>query len=41
KIERFVKNYNPKSKPFIWTATADSILEKVKRLCKCIAGTRH
>lgn len=41
KIERFVKNYNSKSKPFAWTATADSILAKIERLCKAIAGTRH
>ena len=40
-IERFVKNYNAKSKPFTWTATADSILEKIARLCKTISGTRH
>jgi putative transposase len=40
-IERFVKNYNTKSKPFTWVATADSILQKVKRICKTIHGTRH
>jgi putative transposase len=36
-----VKNYNTKSKPFTWVATADSILQKVKRICKTIHGTRH
>lgn len=41
KIERFVENHNAKSKPFAWTATADSILQKVKRLCECISATRH
>jgi putative transposase len=41
KIERFVKKHNSKSKPFVWTATADSILTKIERLCKAIAGTRH
>jgi putative transposase len=41
KIEAFVSQYNPKSKPFAWTATADSILKKVERLCKAIAGTGH
>jgi putative transposase len=41
KIERFVKKHNSKSKPFVWTATADSILAKIERLCKAIAGTRH
>ena len=40
-IEWFVQNYNAKSKPFVWTATADSILQKISRLCKAIAGTRH
>ena len=41
KIERFVKHYNTKSKPFAWAATAESILEKIKRLCQRIAGTEH
>lgn len=41
KIERFVKNYNSKTKPFMWTATADSILNKLKRLMKAISGTQH
>ena len=40
-IERFIEKYNTKSRPFMWTATADSILEKNSRLCKAIAGTRH
>ena len=39
KIERFVRKHNSKSKPFVWTATADSILAKIERLCKAIAGT--
>lgn len=41
KINAFVAKYNPTSKPFSWTATADSILEKIERLCKAIAGTAH
>jgi hypothetical protein len=28
-------------KPFMWTAAAESILAKIKRLCKVINGTRH
>jgi len=40
-IERFVDHYNPKSKPFVWTATAESILQKIERLCKVICGTKH
>jgi transposase len=41
KIDAFVREYNRRSHPFVWTATADSILEKLERLCKAIAGTRH
>jgi len=41
KIDRFVKQYNKETHPFVWTATADSILEKIKRLCQCISETRH
>ena len=39
KIKRFVETYNLNSRPFVWTATADSILSKIERLCKAIAGT--
>jgi putative transposase len=39
KIEQFVAEYNCNSHPFSWTATVDSILEKVKRLCQRISGT--
>jgi putative transposase len=41
KIENFVTHYNAKSKPFMWTATADSILDKLQRLLKSINGTRY
>ena len=41
KIEKFVNHYNQNSHPFVWTATADSILEKIKRLCQRISGTQH
>ena len=40
-IQRFVENYNQNSCPFVWTATADSILEKIQRLCEAVAGTGH
>lgn len=40
-IDRFVQHYNQSSKPFVWTATADSILEKLARLCGRITGTGH
>jgi putative transposase len=41
KIERFVDQYNNASRPFVWTATADSILQKIKRLCQHISETGH
>ena len=41
KIKRFVDQYNKNPQPFMWTATADSILAKIERLCKSIAGTVH
>ena len=34
-------SYNLHHRPFVWTATADSILAKVQRLCKVINGTLH
>jgi putative transposase len=40
-INDFVTHYNASSRPFIWTATADSILNKLERLCKIINGTAH
>ena len=41
KIDSFVQNYNRSSRPFIWTATANSILGKIARLCSRISGTQH
>ena len=41
KIDQFVKAYNADSKPFQWTATADSIMTKIKRLLDNISGTQH
>ena len=41
KIETFVDNWNENAKPFVWTATADSILDKISRLCGRITGTPH
>lgn len=41
KIEAFVQHYNRSSRPFMWTATADSILQKISRLCSRISGTAH
>jgi putative transposase len=41
KIDSFVQHYNRTSRPFVWTATAESILGKISRLCSRISGTRH
>ncbi|HZV25089.1 MAG TPA: IS630 family transposase [Acidothermaceae bacterium] len=41
KIDHFVSKYNQSCRPFIWTATADSILAKLQRLCARISGTAH
>ena len=41
KIDQFVKTYNSQANPFTWTATADSIMDKLKRLLKVIPGTQH
>jgi len=41
RIDHFVANHNTVCKPFIWTATADSILAKLQRLSMRINGTGH
>jgi putative transposase len=41
KIDHFVTHYNQSCKPFAWSATADSILAKLSRLCERISGTGH
>jgi putative transposase len=41
RIDTFVQHYNATSRPFAWTATADSILAKLERLLKAISGTAH
>jgi putative transposase len=41
KINEFVEHYNHHPQPFMWTATAQSILAKLERLCKVINGTSH
>ena len=41
RIHHFVEHYNQNCKPFVWTATADSILAKLQRLCTGISGTGH
>jgi putative transposase len=41
RIGRFVVTDNTHCKPFKWSATADSILEKLHRLCSRLSRTRH
>jgi hypothetical protein len=40
-IERYIEHYNQHGRPFVWTATPDSILQKVTQLCKVTSGTEH
>jgi putative transposase len=39
RIDRWTNPWNDNAHPFVWTATADSILAKVKRLCGRISAT--
>ncbi len=41
RIERYTAQWNANAHPFVWTATADSILAKIKRLCERISTTQH
>ena len=41
KVDHFVTQYNKTCRPFVWTATADSILQKLERLTSRINGTAH
>jgi putative transposase len=41
RIDQYVAHHNLHKRPFAWTATADSILDKLQRLCKLIDGTPH
>ena len=38
-INAFVEHDNARARPFLWVATAESILAKIQRLCKYISGT--
>jgi hypothetical protein len=41
KIDHFITQYKQNCKPFVWTATADSILAKLQRLCSRISEPGH
>ena len=40
-IEEYLAYHNEHCKPFVWTATADAILDKVTRFCERTSETRH
>jgi hypothetical protein len=40
-IRAWIAAWNENPKPFIWTKTADQILEKLGRLLKRITGDGH
>ena len=40
-IEQYLTHHNDHCKPFVWTATADAIIDKVKRFCQRTSETRH
>ncbi|HSI12452.1 MAG TPA: IS630 family transposase, partial [Chthoniobacter sp.] len=35
-IRAYLQEHNSKPKPFLWTASADRILEKTAKLCKSL-----
>jgi transposase len=41
RIDQYVAHHNQHKRPFLWTATANSIFDKLRRLCKLINGTQH
>ncbi len=41
KIQAFIDAYNTSATPFVWVATAQSIIDKVARIAVRISGTAH
>ena len=41
KIRAFIDDYNTSATPFVWVATAQSIIDKVARIAMRISGTAH
>jgi len=39
KIDQFLDQYNSNTRPFVWTDTAESILDKIKKICQYISET--
>lgn len=40
-IREYLDDHNHNPRPFIWTATADQILKRVRRLCERTCGSGH
>ena len=40
-IRNYLDVYNEEPKPFVWTKTADRILETIARYCERTSGTGH
>jgi hypothetical protein len=40
-LQRYVETYNQDPRPFVWTKTADQILETVARFCKRTYDSEH
>jgi hypothetical protein len=40
-IMEYLDNHNKDPKPFVWTATAEKILERVAKVCKRISDSGH
>lgn len=40
-IREYLEHHNAAPKPFVWTATADLILNKVKKVCERISNSGH
>ena len=40
-IEDYLRHYNDTCQPFVWTATADAILDKITRFCERTSETGH
>ena len=41
RIHEFTRAYNKDTRPFVWVATAQSILDKIERLSTRISDSRH
>jgi hypothetical protein len=40
-IREWIKDWNQNPKPFVWTKTAEEILDSLARYCQRISGAEH